>query len=98
MWSRSGRQLFFENLDNRVMTTAYSVQGNSFVAERPRSWSETKLSNLINTSRNIDLAPDGKRFAVILPAEDPGTQQTKSRVTFIENFFDEVRRRVPTGK
>jgi Tol biopolymer transport system component len=97
MWSRSGRQLFFENLDNRVMVTAYTVQGNSFVAEKPRSWSERQLANRVNTSRNLDLAPDGKRFAVILPAEEPGSQQAKSRVTYIENFFDEVRRRAPVG-
>ena len=98
MWSRTGRQLFFETLDNRVMVAGYTAQGNSFVAEKPRLWSEKQLSNLTNTSRNIDIAPDGKRFAVILPVEQPGSQQAKSRVTFIENFFDEVRRRAPAGK
>ena len=98
LWSRTGRQLFFETLDNRVMVAGYTAQGNSFVAEKPRLWSERQLSNLSNTSRNIDVAPDGKRFAVILPVEQPGSQQAKSRVTFIENFFDELRRRVPAGK
>jgi hypothetical protein len=68
------------------------------VADKPRQWSEKQLSNLTNNSRNIDLAPDGKRFAVILPVEQTGSQQARSRVTFIENFFDEVRRRAPTGK
>jgi len=53
---------------------------------------------LTNTSSNLDLAPDGKRFAVILPLEQTGSQQTRSRVTFIENFFDEVRRKAPAGK
>jgi hypothetical protein len=99
MWSRSGRQLFFETFDNRVMAAAYTVQGNSFVAEKPRLWSERQqLSNLINASKSIDIAPDGKRFAVILPVEQPGSQQTRSRVTFIENFSDEVRRQAPPGK
>jgi len=98
MWSRTGRQMFFETLDNRVMAAAYAVQGNSFVAEKPRLWSGRQLANLVNTSKNIDLAPDGKRFAVIMPVEQPGSQQARSRVTFIENFFDEVRRRAPVGK
>jgi serine/threonine-protein kinase len=98
MWSRSGRQLFFETFDNRVMAAAYTVQGNSFVAEKPRLWFERQqLSNLINASKNIDIAPDGKRFAVIMPVEQPGSQQV-SRVTFIENFVDEVRRKAPPGK
>jgi len=98
IWSRNGRQLFFESLDNRVMAAAYAVRGNSFVAEKPRLWSERQLSNLVNTSRNIDLAPDGKRFAVILPVEQTGSPQARSRVTFIENFFDEVRRKAPASR
>jgi eukaryotic-like serine/threonine-protein kinase len=98
MWSRTGRQLFFETLDNRVMAADYTVQSNSFVAGKPRPWSERQLANLVNNSRNIELAPDGKRFAVILPVEQPGSQQTRSRVTFIENFSDEVRRKAPAGK
>jgi hypothetical protein len=50
--------------------------------------SASQLSNLINTSKNIDLAPDGKRFAVILLVGQPGSQPARSRVTLIENFFD----------
>jgi Tol biopolymer transport system component len=92
MWSRSGRQLFFETLDNRAMVAAYTVQGNSFVADKPRTWSERQISDTTNSSRNIDLAPDGKRFAVVMPVEHSGL--TKSRITFIENFGDELRRRV----
>jgi Tol biopolymer transport system component/predicted Ser/Thr protein kinase len=98
MWSRTGHQLFFEALDNRVMAAGYTVQGSSFVAEKPRVWSERQLSNLTNTSRNLDFAPDGKRFAVVMPVEQPASSSVRSRVTLIENFFDELRRRVPTGK
>jgi serine/threonine-protein kinase len=98
MWSRTGRQLFFENLDNRVMVAAYSVQGSSFVAEKPRLWSDRQLANLVYSSKNLDLAPDGKRFAVILPVEETGSSQVRSRVTYIENFSDEVRRKASVGK
>ena len=42
----------------------------------------------------IAMAPDGKRFAVLMPAEQP----LGNRVTFIMNFFDEVRRRASLGK
>jgi hypothetical protein len=80
------------------MVAAYATSGNSFAAEKPKLWSEKQLSNLTNTSRNIDLAPDGKRFAVILPVEEPGSQTARSRVTLVENFVDELRRRVPPGK
>ena len=96
MWSRTGRQLFFETLDNRLMVAAYTTQGNSFVAETPHAWSERRLYNLANASRNLDLAPDGKRFAVLLPAEQAGL--SRSRVTFIENFIDELQQKLPVGK
>ena len=43
MWSRNGRELFFETLDNRIMVAAYTVKGDSFVADKPRLWSEKKI-------------------------------------------------------
>jgi hypothetical protein len=33
-----------------------------------------------------------------MPAEAAGEQRAKSQVTFLLNFFDEVRRRVPDGR
>jgi hypothetical protein len=47
---------------------------------------------------NFDLAPDGERFIVLIPAESPEPRETQSHVTLVVNFFDEIRRRVPTGK
>jgi hypothetical protein len=45
------------------------------------------------------LRPTGKRFAAFMPAaESKGAQEAQNHVVFIENFFDELRRRVPTGK
>ena len=47
MWSRgttgAGHELFFETLDNHIMAAAYTVKGDSFVAERPRLWSEKQI-------------------------------------------------------
>jgi hypothetical protein len=62
------------------------------VSERPRAWSEKRLANL-GLTPNFDLAPDGKRFAVVMPAERPEPREAQSHVTLVLNFFDEVRRR-----
>ena len=45
---------------------------------------------------NFDLHPDGTRFAVL---KTPGTGQTTAvnKVSFIFNFFDELRSKVPAG-
>jgi Tol biopolymer transport system component len=126
LWSRDGRELLFMTLDRRVMAVSYTAQGDSFAADRPRAWSETRLllvtieplrdfpyapprawseTRLLSVTPAIsrvvglpvyDLAPDGKRLAAILASDQAGGEPT--HLTFLLNFFDELRRRVPTGK
>ena len=98
MWSRSGRELFFESLDNRIMVAGYTVQGDSFVPGKPRLWSEKALANTVNFSKNVDLAPDGKRIVALMPAEGSEAQQSRRHVVFLENFFDELRRLAPVKR
>jgi hypothetical protein len=47
--------------------------------------------------QNLDIAPDGRRFLVLMPAEGAEEQKAQNHVTFLLNFFDELRRKVPTG-
>ena len=96
VWSHNGRELFFETLDNRIMVAGYTVRGDSFSVDRPRVWSETRLANL-GIVLNFDLAPDGKRIVAIMPAEAPEDQKAQNHVIFLQNFFDEVRRRTAAG-
>jgi Tol biopolymer transport system component len=93
MWSRNGRELFFETLDNRIMVAAYAVNGDSFAADKPRMWSDKQLATS-GGRKNLDLAPDGKRIATLMPVET----EAQSHVIFLENFVDDVRRKVPVGK
>jgi serine/threonine-protein kinase len=93
MWSRSGHELFFQTLDNHIMVAAYTVKGDSFVADKPRVWSEKQLGNTAILTRNADLAPDGKRIVALMPVDTAEAQKAQSHVIFLENFFDEVRRR-----
>ncbi len=91
LWSRGGRELLFQTLDRQVMVVSYSVNGDSFVAGKPQMWSRTRLLNSAGVPL-YDLAPDGKRLAAILASEEPPTH-----LTFLLNFFDELRRRAPLG-
>ena len=99
IWSRNGRELFYETPDNRIMVTTYSAKGESFVHNRPRLWSATRIidppSGPIVWS--LDLAPDGKRFAVFRKPEKTDERQGSVHVTFLENFFDYLKVRVPTA-
>jgi hypothetical protein len=46
---------------------------------------------------NYDLAPDGKRIAAVMPVDAPEEQKAQNQVIFLQNFFDEVRRRTAVG-
>jgi Tol biopolymer transport system component len=98
MWSRNGHELFFETLDNHIMVAGYTEKGDSFVADKPRVWSEKQLGNATGGRSNIALAPDGKRIVAFMPVETAEAQRTQSHVIFLENFSDEVRRKVPVSK
>ncbi|MGD1097792.1 MAG: protein kinase, partial [Bryobacteraceae bacterium] len=99
VWSRSGHDLFFGTLDNHIMVAAYTLKGESFMPDKPRLWSEKKLGGVVlATEKNFDLAPAGKRIAALMPAETPESQQSQNHVVFLENFSDELQRKVPIGK
>jgi serine/threonine-protein kinase len=97
VWSRNGHELFFRTDDNQIMVASYAVKGDSFVADKPRVWSEKRIADIGNFA-NYDLAPDGKRIVALMPIETAEAQKAQNQVIFLENFFDEVRRKVPVGK
>jgi serine/threonine-protein kinase len=76
------------------MVVGYRLKDNAFEPENPRLWSTNWLAS-IGLTPNYDLAPDGERFAVLMPAQAPTAPQR--HVTLIVNFFDEVRRRIPVA-
>ena len=98
-WSRNGRELFYTAPDDRIMVVSYTVQGDTFTADRPRRWSDAQTrpqpSDWLQT---LDLAPDGKRFAIFSRSEAASENKGSLHVTFLLNFFDELRRRLPEGK
>jgi hypothetical protein len=53
---------------------------------------------MVNNVKNVELAPDGKRVAALMPVAAPEDPSTQNHVTFLLNFFDELDRRVPARK
>jgi serine/threonine-protein kinase len=93
IWSRNG-QLFYLGPDKRIQVATYTTSSNSFSPGKSRVWSQRQLGDW-GVNRMYDLAPDGKRFAVILDTDQTGDSKPAMRVTVLVNFFDELRRRVP---
>ena len=96
MWSRSGRELLFLSIDQRVMEVNYTAMGDSFAAGKPRVWAETRLRRSIGPY-GFDLAPDGKYLAAIV-TDDPDDDKPPTHLVFLLNFFDELRRKAPIDK
>jgi len=92
-WSRDTNELFFRTVDSRIVVASYAVQGDSFVPAKPRIWSETRPADP-RGNRNFDLAPDGKRILTLMDMDSQGDQGPRSHVNFLQNFFDELKRRV----
>jgi len=91
VWSRAGHELFFQAPDGHVMTAAYTVKGDSFLADKPRMWSDQRVSLFYP-------APDGKRIVALMQeTRARGAQEAQNQVAFLENFLDELRRKVPVG-
>lgn len=94
IWSRNGRELFYRTPDHQIMVVSYSTKGDSFVPDKPRLRSSARLADT-GFFQNLDIAPDGKRFLVLMPFEG---QRSNNQVTFLLNFFDEVGWRMAEGK
>ena len=89
-WLRSGHELVYQSGD-QVMAARYTVQGDTFVAEKPRVWI-AKLGGTL-----FDVAPDGRRVAVLAPVASADAPKQEHEVVLLLNFFDELRRRAPLG-
>ena len=98
IWSRSGHELFYLS-GGRIMVGEYSANGASFVPGKPRVWSEHRLLDLGSPPvMTYEVAPDGKRFAVVLYADGTTEEKPITHITFLLNFFDYLRQRVPLPK
>jgi hypothetical protein len=80
------------------MAASYSVKGDVFAADKPRSWVGNYSNLSLAAGSGFDISADGKRLAAVLPVQASGPAKTDHEVAFVENFFDELRRRVPAGK
>ncbi len=90
VWSRAGRELFYQALDNHLMAVSYTGKGDSFAPEKPRLWAGKRLSDGLGGSPSFDVAPDGKRVVGIFDAEET---KPETHLRVLLNVTDELRRR-----
>ena len=93
-WSRAGHELVYQSAD-QLMTVSYTVNGTTFIPDKPRAW----IASLSGASSyGWDLAPDGKRVVALIPEGTAKAPPPEHEIVMLQNFADELRRRVPLGK
>ena len=63
-WSRTKRELLYGTLNGQIMVAGFTVEGDSFRAEKPRLWSDGRYVFRGLSNRMFDLHPDGERVAL----------------------------------
>jgi hypothetical protein len=101
LWSRNGRELFYiepgqSQQPGRLMVVPVQT-GPTFGHENPRAllawpyeWG--------NPGRSYDVSPDGRRFLVVKTLEfDDAQNAPVSTISFVLNWFEELKRLVPAN-
>ncbi len=93
VWARSGRELFYRNGD-KMMAADIATQP-SFSARKPKVLFEGHYESYGPFSSYYDVSPDGQRFLMVKENQQ-GT--SASQINVVLNWFEELKRRVPSGK
>ena len=91
-WSPTKPEIIF-NADGQIMVAGFTVDGDSFRAEKPRPWPSGRFQTR-GQSRLFDVHPDGERLA-LAPALQTAGYSEQDSVVFFFHFFDELRRIAP---
>jgi Tol biopolymer transport system component len=110
----AARRLLYATSEGRIMVVDYTVEGDSFNVLKSRLWTDKQILTIPGTAprgtldlrqganginRLFDLTPDGKRIIAWEPQEEPKEVKVNLHVTMLQNWFDELRRRLPpSGK
>jgi serine/threonine-protein kinase len=94
-WSKNGRDLFYTTERQEILRVPYTIRNGTFAPSEPMLWTERRFADT-GVIAGVDLAPNGKRFVALMPAEPSGRQQSPNHVTILLNFFDDIQRRAAT--
>jgi len=94
LWARNGKQLFYR-WEDQVWAVDVRTHGG-FSAGKPRLLFERPGYSPGAPSRSYDLSLDGQRFLMVKLEQRKPAPVTE--MVIVENWFEELKRLVPTGK
>jgi serine/threonine-protein kinase len=108
VWSRPHQhQLLYVTSEGHIMVVDYTAEGDLFHFSKPRLWTDKQIGGATSLGGipfgfgrpAFDLAPDGRRIIAWEPQEEPKQVKVNLHVMLLQNWFDELRRRLPpSGK
>ena len=97
LWSRDGTELFY-----RPSPAALGILNRVGIATEPSFSFTTErrvpIDDFIVTGgyRSYDIAPDGERFVMVLPAvESQSDEAPRAEIIIVQNWFQELKRLLP---
>jgi len=98
LWSRDGRELFYLDANNlltvaRVQTAPTFSVINTVTLFKTAYFSGFGGGGQTVAGRTYDVSPDGRRFLMI---KDVNRDQAQANLVVVQNWFEELKRLVPT--
>jgi len=90
-WPPQGDALYYLSSERHIMEVTHSLDGNVFVPDPPRRWSEVPIPFAL-----FNLSPDADR-AIVATHVSSAARKGSLHVNVLLNFFDELQRRAPHG-
>ena len=94
IWSKDGRQLFYRVVPDKVCVVDIRTEGG-FSSSKPRLLFEQPFMNS-DPIRSWDLWPDGQGF--LMGKGEEQEPQPVTEMILIQNWFEELKRLVPTKR
>jgi Tol biopolymer transport system component/predicted Ser/Thr protein kinase len=92
VWNPNGLEMFYRSGDKMMAVDIATQPG--FSAGKPRMLFEGQYGPSPVPIPNYDVAPDGQRFLMLKPSEQA---RAPTQINIVLNWFEELKRRVPTG-
>ena len=88
LWARDGSELFYLDSSGRLMSVAVRMDSNVALGTPEVVLEQRYFAHW--AGRTYDVSPDGKRFLMIKERESP------AELILVQNWFEELKRLVPT--
>jgi hypothetical protein len=92
VWARSGRELFYLDESNTLLAVPVQTSGSQFSYGRPAKVFDKRYSG---DFYSYDVTPDGRRF-LMMNETQAGDRAHPTSIVVVLNWFEELRRRVPS--